>query len=343
MQAKNNILNILIAYPLDNDAIIMDKIQSQLASDPDIKFHVFPLDKLQDIASYPHRNEITIALLHNNPQSIKNIFDNCPNLQWVHNIYIGCDALIAYEPFKKSPIPLTNSKGTASIPLAEFVLTASLHFYKKVKIFEKLKNEGTWAGDLCPEQLSGRTILLVGYGDIGRTIGRMCRTALNMKVLAIKRDLTNASKEVYGEVEQFFPIEELKVVVGKADIIVNALPNTPDTVKTYKEEIFKAMKSHALFINVGRGLTVDENALIKALKEDWIAGAGVDVFEKEPLSKDSPFYTDEHVKEKVLMTCHRADKVPELFEMRAKGFLENLESYRKGGALLTLFDKIKGY
>jgi len=126
------------------------------------------------------------------------------------------------------------------------------------------------------------------------------------------------------------------------DVVFNSLPITKETAGVFTEEVFRGMQSHVVFVNVGRGSTVDENALIKALREGWIAFAGLDVFNVEPLEESSVFY-NEGLKEKVLVSNHSMDKTDDSPGVRAGVFVKNWERYRKDGSLVTLVDRELGY
>ena len=133
--------------------------------------------------------------------------------------------------------------------------------------------------------------------------------------------------------------ERLAEALPEADFIVLTVPLTPDTRHMIGERELRLMKPTALIVNIGRGGTIDEAALIRALAEGWIAGAGLDVFEKEPLPPDSPLWRMENV----IITAHYAGATPHYSERALAIFLDNLRRYKTGEPLRNVVDKTLGY
>ena len=140
-----------------------------------------------------------------------------------------------------------------------------------------------------------------------------------------------------------YRLDDLEDAVKDADYVYVSLPIIKDRPIIFDSKIFKAMKKGAIFVNVGRGSYVDEEALIAALRDDTLAGAVLDVFAKEPLSPDSPFYTDETIRRKVLNSCHTADHGEFLIEKTKRMISENVELYVRGKALKLVVNKTHGY
>jgi len=294
-----------------------------------------------DVPTY-YQNEIEIAVFPGWPECAETAWKYFPNLKWIHNTFVGCDMMLKNPAFAKRDFLLSNAKDSSKTALAEFTISSCLYFYKKLGLFEKSKEKSEWKTEV-PITLDGKKILVVGYGNIGSKIGKMCKNGFDMEVYAIKRTLSEKDKDLYPEVKEFYTCEDLGRACNIVDIVVNVLPYTPATKEIFTEDIFRAMQRHAIFINVGRGENVKDSALIKALKENWIANAALDVFNNEPLQSSSPFYTDEDVRSKILMSCHAADKVEECKIKRREAFFKNFEMYRKCGKLYSLVDKIAGY
>jgi phosphoglycerate dehydrogenase-like enzyme len=246
-------------------------------------------------------------------------------LKWVHTAMAGIEDFM-YPEFTESDIVLTNSSGVASVGIAEHVLGMMLSFSRKIFESAWYQFQGEygrfeiWEGDPVPFELEGKTIGIIGYGSIGREIASRCK-ALGMKVIALKRTT---------------PIEELLKI---SDFVTVTLPLTDETRGMIGEQELKMMKRDAYLINIARGEIIQEKALIKALKDRWIAGAALDVFEKEPLPKDHPFYKMSNV----LITPHISGTNPEYMNRVVEIFMENLERYLEGKPLKNIIDKKLGY
>jgi phosphoglycerate dehydrogenase-like enzyme len=128
-------------------------------------------------------------------------------------------------------------------------------------------------------------------------------------------------------------------MVPQVDVLVSAAPHTPQSENMFNESVFRAMKRDAYFINMSRGKLVDTPALVRALKEGWIAGAGLDVAYKEPLPADEPLWTAGNV----IITCHTSGRTPRSAAGRITLCAENLRRYMNGLPLLNVVDKKRGY
>jgi len=177
-------------------------------------------------------------------------------------------------------------------------------------------------------------LLVIGVGAIGSRIAQVA-SALGMRVLGLRRD---PSKSV-GAVSAMYGPGQLLEVLPKADFVVLTVPLTRETSGMIGKVELTAMKPTAYLINVGRGGTVLETALVSALEEGTIAGVGLDVFEQEPLPEDSPLWEMDNV----IITCHYSGLTPD-YHQRALGiFLDNSHRYRTGRPLLNVVNKEIGY
>ncbi len=246
-------------------------------------------------------------------------------LKWVHTAMAGIEDFM-YPEFAESHIVLTNSSGVASVGIAEHVIGMMLSFSRK--IFESIRYQfkgeygrfEIWEGDPIPFELEGKTVGIIGYGSIGRELASRCK-ALGMKVITSKRT------------------ESVEELLRISDFVAVTLPLTDETRGMIAEKELKMMKKQAYLINVARGEIIQEKALIKALKEGWIAGAALDVFEEEPLPEGHPFYEMPNV----LITPHISGTNPEYMNRVVEIFAENLHRYLEGKALKNIVDKKRGY
>ena len=186
------------------------------------------------------------------------------------------------------------------------------------------------------QPLAGRTLGVVGYGDIGREVARRAH-ALGMRVVALRRrpELSAGdplADELLGE-------DRLLELMARADDVVVATPLTPRTRGLVGRDAIAALKPTAVLVNVGRGPVVDEQALVEALAAGRIRGAALDVFETEPLPAGHPLWTLPNV----LLSPHCADHVPGWVEAATRAFLDELERYRRGEPLRNVVDKTHGY
>jgi phosphoglycerate dehydrogenase-like enzyme len=254
-----------------------------------------------------------------------------PRLRWIQSTSAGVEDL-ADPVLDQRGVVLTNMAGIFDAALAESVLGFLLAF--SARILEDARvAPGDWPQDPV-RRLAGTTALVVGAGSIGTEVGRLLRAA-GLTVRAIARTPRPAD-EVF---EAVAGPDDLVGELALADHVVNALPLTPRTRRVFDVRAFAAMKPEAVFVNIGRGATVDEPALVRALDEGRIAGAALDVFETEPLPPESPLWRMPNV----LVSPHRAgDHVG--WEADVVGlFVDNLRRFVAGEPLRNVVDVGLGY
>ena len=257
-----------------------------------------------------------------------------PNLQWVHSLAAGVNNLM-FPELIESPVPLTNSSGIFSRSLAEFAIGAAIFFAKDFRRMARQQKAGVWQ-EFDVEELHGKTMGIVGYGSIGRAVAERAHD-FGMRVIAVRRRPDLAANDPL--LDRVLPVSALSELMAGSDYVAVCTPLTNETRGLIGEAELRAMKSTALLINVGRGATVREDALIRALEEGWIRGAALDVFEKEPLPAGHPFFRLENV----LLSPHSADHTPGWEEASMQLFLDNFERFRRGEPLRNVVDKKSGY
>ena len=266
---------------------------------------------------------------------LRDVFLMTPNVRWVHSRAAGLDNLL-FPELVESPVPLTNGTGVFSPSLGEFALAAILYFAKDFRRMIRNQMAGRWEQfDIA--EISGQTVGIVGYGDIGRAVATRVR-AMGMRVFAVKRHgppLYNVDPLV----DRIYSPEHRIEMISRCDYIVVAAPLTAETQGMIGEAEFAAMKPSAVMINVGRGPVIDEDAMVKALTEGRIKGAGLDVFTHEPLPPGHRFYRLENV----LLSPHCADHTADWLDQAMRFFLENFERFRKGEPLRNVVNKNLGY
>jgi phosphoglycerate dehydrogenase-like enzyme len=265
----------------------------------------------------------------------KEVFAMCPNLLWVHSRSVGLERTL-FPELIESAVPLTNGAGVFSASLGEFALAAILYFAKDFRRMIRNQMAGEWeAFDVS--WASGKTVGIIGYGDIGRAVAARVR-ALGLTVLAVRRH-ASTSRGAYPLVEQTYTPEQRLEMLSRCDYVVVAAPLTSETRGMIGEAEFAAMKPTAVVINIGRGPVINEEAMVKALSSGRIEGAALDVFDHEPLPAGHPFYQLENV----LLSPHCADHTPDWLDNAMRFFIEQYERFRRSEPLLNVVNKKLGY
>ncbi len=265
---------------------------------------------------------------------LRSCWSSAGRLKWVQSCSAGLDSLL-FPELVDSPIVLTNGQGLYAPPLAEFVMSCALFFAKKLRLLEENRRKRRWQ-HYHPEELRGQTMGIVGLGGTGLATARLAK-AFGMRVLATKKNAV-AGRAIDG-VDELVGRDRWHDLLAASDYVVNALPLTAETHGIFGEAEFRMMKKNACFINVGRGPTVREAVLVRALREGWIACAGLDVFEIEPLPPESEIYALPNV----IVSPHSADQTPTFYNESARILRDNARRYLNGEPLEKLVDKRRGY
>ena len=260
---------------------------------------------------------------------------------WVHSFSAGVDGLapfLASDALAARPTPLSNGRGAFSSSLAEYVLTAALHFNKQLPRCARNRDAKRWDA-FTMDVLAGKTMGFVGWGHIAKTSARLAE-AFGMKTIACRRDLGKAPVAGEPAPGATFGVEDKLEVFKRSDFVVCSLPGTQATRDFCGGPEFAAMKRSGVFISLGRGAAVDEGALVDALATGAIAGAALDVYKVEPLPETSALWG---LGDKVLLTAHNADLTADYFELGWDVFAANLDAWEGGADLATPFDPALGY
>lgn len=256
-----------------------------------------------------------------------------PSLRWVHALSAGVDGLLL-PPIVEGRIILSNSSGIHGIPISEHVFAMMLSFSRGLYHFGKNQSHNLWQRDVQLSELRGKTLGVIGLGKIGQEIARL-GNAFGMRVLAVKRNPGQPPENVNRVVS----MEGMEMVLKESDYLVLTVPLTPETNNLIGTKQLELMKTTAILINVARGEVVDEGALITALQQGAIAGAGLDVFETEPLDSESSLWQLDNC----IITPHCAALSPQYIDRAIDLFCRNLEAYIQGETLPTLVDPGRGY
>ncbi len=264
------------------------------------------------------------------------VWRHAERVKWVHSLSAGVEKLL-FPELIESPVPVTNAKGVFKRSLAEFAVLGMLYFYKHVRTLVDSQRKHKWDSFMV-DWLSGKVMGVVGYGEIGRECALLAH-ALGVKIYAARRKPALSQEDPL--VERVYGADQLKEFLHELDVLLLAAPLTSQTHHMIGDEAFSAMKPQAIVINVGRGPVVDEEALIRALQQNKIGGAALDVFETEPLPASSPLWDMENV----VISPHCTDRTrdPDWLDLAMQPFLENFRYYVKGEPLINQVDKKAGY
>jgi phosphoglycerate dehydrogenase-like enzyme len=250
-----------------------------------------------------------------------------PRLRWFQSTSAGVDELID-AGYGERGVAVTTSSGVHATPIGEFALHFMLMFAKQAARSLRSQQAKRWER-FTPAELKDATVGIVGLGHIGSEVARLAK-GFGCRVLAFDRLRSDA-----GPAE----LVDLPKLLAESDYVVLSVPLSIETRHLIGEAELRAMKPSAVLINICRGLVVDEAALIRALKEGWIAGAGLDVFEREPLPPESELWGLENV----IITPHVSGANVHYFDRAVPIFCENLRRYLDGRPLLNAIDPARGY
>ncbi|MBP3040728.1 D-2-hydroxyacid dehydrogenase [Bacillaceae bacterium Marseille-Q3522] len=315
---------LLIAQNIDNQ--YLDKIKSMI---PDWEIIVGKDRSIWE----PHFKEADVILCWQN--SMKELFlKEETKLQWVQTWSAGVNSL-PLETLHKRNVFVTNASGVHAYPISETIFALMLALTRKIDTYVKNQAEKKWDNKGISLEIHEKTIGVIGVGAIGKETAKIAK-AFGMKVLGIRH-----SGRAEDYVDAMYTTNQLNEVLPQCDYVVVTLPLTKETYHLFGKNAFQQMKSSAFFINIGRGEIVDEPALIEALRNSEIAGAGLDVFETEPLPENSPLWEFNNV----ILTPHTSGST----EFYAKRVIENIfipnfqDFLDKNTPAVNLVDFQKGY
>jgi phosphoglycerate dehydrogenase-like enzyme len=258
----------------------------------------------------------------------KELVARAPRLKWVQVPFSGADAYGVPE-FDNSNVLLTNSSGMHGTQVGEMAFWHMICLAKNAGRLFRQQNEKRYE-PLVPVILEGKTVGVLGLGPIGKHIAKISR-GFGMKVIGIEADPGVKCRDC----EAIYPAEKMHEALARCDFVVDALPLLEATRHIVGEEEFRRMKPAAFFVNIGRGGTVDQTALIRALRDKVIAGAGLDVQDPEPLPPDSPLWEMPNV----TISPHIGGQRPDYLYLATALFAKNLKLYVSGKKLFNVVDK----
>jgi len=281
----------------------------------------------------------------------EDVADRAPGLRWIQLLSAGADHAIG-APLKAGKITFTTTSGIHATPIAEYTLASMLGYAHRFHLTLRAQTKHEWMRSgrfmATVDEIRGQTLGIIGYGSIGRETARLAQ-AFGMKVLALKRDPKVRSDPGWcpaglgdpaGAIpERFFGPDECAEILRESDYVSVTLPLTEETRKFIGARELGAMKPNAYLVNIGRGGVIDEHAMAEALKAGRIGGAGLDVFEHEPLEASSPLWELENV----ILTPHMSGANRGYMDKACELFVENLKRFTSNRPLLNVVDPKLGY
>lgn len=259
-------------------------------------------------------------------------------VRWIQGTSAGIGQLVARHRYaeRMPDTVFTTASGVHAQPLAEFCVLSMTAFTRELPRLEHHRREKRWER-FAGTDLEGRTLLIFGHGSIGARVGRVAR-ALGMHVIGIKRSVEGVDPASL-EADELHPPEALMEHLDRADVLVLAAPHTPETEGVIGREALARLPRGAVLVNVGRGALVDEAALVEALRSGRLGGAGLDVFEEEPLPASSPLWEMPNV----IVSPHSAGTSHRENARITELFCENLRRFLAGESLLNVLEPARLY
>lgn len=260
------------------------------------------------------------------------LLERWPALEWIQLVSAGADHILSL-PALRPGVAVTSARGVHAKPIADYAMMMLSALSMGLKSMMANQAERRWK-PWGWRNLEGRALCQVGMGAIGREIARRAGCA-GMRVLGVSRSGASGADEA----DSLFPAAEIEEAIGRADCVVLAVPHTPETKALMNAKRLAAMKPGAHLVNVARGETLDEDALVRALDSGHLAGAALDVFPEEPLPADSPLWGVKNL----IITPHVSGLARDYIPRVCRVFVENHENRARGRPLKNLIDRERGY
>jgi phosphoglycerate dehydrogenase-like enzyme len=266
-------------------------------------------------------------------------FGSLPRLKWVQSPAAGVGGLLSQELID-SPVVLTSARGIRARAIAEHVLAVTLALARQLQVAVRRQAEHVWALDEIESSgrvrvLRGRTMTIVGPGAIGTEVARLA-SAFGLRVAAVRKRLDAPRPPGVDTITSLAGLPEL---LPETDVLVLSSALTTETRYLVGRPLLARLPRGALLVNVGRGKLIDDDAVIDALRDGTLAGAALDVFTREPLDPESPYWDLRNV----IVTPHTSGTMEDYWTPLVELFAENLRRFERGAPLLNVVDKKAGY
>ena len=264
------------------------------------------------------------------------LIDRMPQLKWCHSSSAGVNNFIATGAFGNGDVILTNISGAYGRAISEHIIMVTLLLLRRMNEYSEIIAAREWKQNLKIRSIYGSNIAIVGTGNLGSTAAEKFKGLGAGSVIGFSR--SGKAREPFDEV---YRIDDFEKRIGKVDVVVMCVPDTPMTHGLLSAQRIAALPETAFVVNVGRGVTVDQDALVKALNEGKIAGAALDVAVPEPLPEDHPLWTAKNC----IITPHSSGDMGLQYsvDVTVEIFCENLRRYAEGAELVNVVDCDAGY
>lgn len=258
-------------------------------------------------------------------------------LKWLCVPWAGVDSIMSPGYFANDDCLLTNSAGAYGVSIAEHMIAVSLVMMRRLDEFFDETRNGKWLLPRPQKSLKDCRITVLGTGDIGTTFAKRAKAFEPAKITGVCRS-GKASQAVYDEV---LPVSKLEQILPETDLLAMSLPATPETKGIISREKLSLLPKGAYIVNVGRGSAIDEDAIAEALESGHLAGAALDVFQKEPLPQESKLWKTKNL----LITPHVAGNMTLAYtkNKNVEMFIEDLHNFSANKPLRYLVDRKLGY
>jgi phosphoglycerate dehydrogenase-like enzyme len=307
---------------------------------PDQLRHDFPQHQFIDVWTEADlRQQMPLVDVAFTPYIFRDQVTSLTRLRWVQTSAAGVGAMMSPELIA-SPIIVTNARGIRAHTIAEHVLAVTLALARQLHLAMRRQVERVWAveeleGNGAVRTLSGRHMVIVGLGSIGQEVARLA-SGFGLRVSGVRQRIDAPRPD---GVEAVVPPADLTQLLTTADVVVLAAPLTPATRGLINRDVLASCQRGAFLVNIGRGQLIDDEAVIAALNDGTLAGAALDVFTKEPLPPESPYWDLPNV----IVTPHVSGAMADYWTPLVSLFAENLRRFERGRPLLNLVDKRVGY
>jgi len=270
----------------------------------------------------------------------RDLFPSLTRLRWVQSPAVGVGNLM-FPELLASRVVITSARGIRARAIAEHVLGVTIALARRLPHAIRAQATHRWAQDELEgpsagiRSLQGARMGIVGLGAIGVEVAKIS-APFGMKISAIRR---RTSQPIPEGVEEVWGPDRLVELLAKSDVVLLAVPHTPETKRLIGRREVDAMKRGAFLLNVARGKLIDDEAVVAALKDGRLGGAALDVFTTEPLEPESPYWDLPNV----IVTPHTSGAIEDYWTPLVSLFSENLRRFESGRDLVNVVDKIAGY
>lgn len=316
---------VLFTYPLGKGQEAIDRRKTL----EDMGYKVYT-EKESSIKYKPYMKDVEVLISYQSFDQLD--IDDLAALKWIQLTSMGFEQ-VPEEKATSRAITVTNNRGGYSIPMGEWVVLNILELIKNRKVAYENQANKEWHVDFSVTEIYQKKVAFIGTGDIAQESVKRLQ-GFGVELLGVNTD----GRKIQG-FDQCFPIDELAKVLKQSEVVVITLPHTEQTQYLFDKSMLEKMKKDAYLINVSRGAVINEQDLIQHLEEGNLKGVALDVFEKEPLAKESKLWDFD----RLVITAHNSWISEEIEQRRWELILENLKRFKAGDELRNVVELSKGY